>query len=174
MPTTGMPTSASVPGSSMNGASRGTTAETSSPSMQATFESLEAEFARDLDGALGRRARVGGAHVGDDRRAGRAAGRQQRAHAALELRVIAARGIGHAVAMAEGHGALAEAFQHDGIELAALDQIDRRLEPVGGKAGAGADPESETTGSWAGRRSVALERADSRGRTGRRSCPARS
>ena len=40
MPTTGMPTSASVPGSSMNGASRGTAADTSSPSMQATFSPL--------------------------------------------------------------------------------------------------------------------------------------
>ena len=71
-----------------------------------------------------------------------AAGRQQRAHAALEMRVVAARGIGHAVAVGEGDGALAEAFEHDDVELAALDQIDGRLQPVGGEARAGADAEA--------------------------------
>ena len=43
------------------------------------------------------------------------------------------------VAMAEGHGAFAQAFQYQDIEFAALDEIDRRVEPVGGKASAGAD-----------------------------------
>ena len=43
--------------------------------------------------------------------------------------------------MGEGDRALAQTFQHDGVELAALDQIDGGVEPVGGEARAGADAE---------------------------------
>ena len=103
------------------------------------LEALEAEFARDRQRPFGRRAWVCRAHIGDHDGAGLAAGRQQRAHAPLKMRVIAALGVGHAVAVGEGDGALAETFQHDGIERAALDQIDGGLQPVGGEARAGAD-----------------------------------
>ena len=43
--------------------------------------------------------------------------------------------------MGKGDGALAEAFEHHHVERAAAREIDRRIEPVGGKARAGADPE---------------------------------
>src|SRR5581483_7603022 len=76
-----------------------------------------------------------------DHGAGRATGRQQRSHTAFKMRVIAALRVDHAVAVAEGHGALAEALQHHGVEPAALCEIDRWLKPVGGKTGAGSDAE---------------------------------
>ena len=107
--------------------------------MQATLRPREPELARDSERAFGRSARIGRAHIADHGRAGLAAGGQQRPHTALEQGVVAARGIGHAVAMAERHRALAQAFQHERVELAALDQIDRRIEPVGGETSAGAE-----------------------------------
>ena len=116
------------------------------------LQALEPELARDRERALGRGARIGRAHIGDHRGAGLAAGGQQRAHAPLQQRIVAARGIGHAVAVGEGDRALAQAFQHDGVELAALDQIDGGVEPVGGEARAGADAERSTS-------SVALQNA---------------
>ena len=142
MPTTGMSTSASVPGSSMNGWSRGTSAETSSPSMQATFSPLSpSSRAISIVRSAAARGLAAPMLVIMTVPAARQAG-SSALHAALEMRIIAARRIGHAVAVAEGDGALAQAFQHHGVELAALDQIDRRLEPVGGKARAGADAEA--------------------------------
>ena len=69
--------------------------------MQATLRPVEPELARDRERALRRRARIGRAHIGDDDGAGGAAGRQQRAHAAVEMRVVAARRVGHAVAVAK-------------------------------------------------------------------------
>ena len=109
--------------------------------MQATFRPLRPSSRAIDERALGRGARIGRAHVGDHHGAGFAAGGQQRAHAPLEQRIIAALGIGHAVAVGEGDRALAQTFQHDGVELAALDQIDGGVEPVGGEARAGADAE---------------------------------
>jgi hypothetical protein len=49
------------------------------------------------------------------------------------MRIIAARGIGHAVAMTEGDGPLAQALEHHHIEFALAGEIDRRIETVGGK-----------------------------------------
>ena len=91
--------------------------------------------------AFGRRTRIGRTHIGNHDGAGFAASGQQRPHAPVEQRIVTARGIGHAVAMAERHRALAQAFQHDGVEFAAADQIDGRLQPVGGKTRSRADAE---------------------------------
>jgi hypothetical protein len=43
--------------------------------------------------------------------------------------------------VAEGQRALADALEHDHFEPAFLDQLDRRLEPVGREPGTGADAE---------------------------------
>ena len=60
--------------------------------------------------------------------------------AALQERVEA--GIaGHAIAMAEGKRALADALEDDRIEAAPGHQIDRRIEPIGREPGAGAEPD---------------------------------
>ena len=89
------------------------------------------------------------------------------------MRVIAAPRIGHAVAMGESDRALAQAFEHQHVESPRCGEIDRRLEPVGGKSGAGADAESVCCAA-----SVAPDSAQSplrfqcRGRTGRPSTPA--
>ena len=98
------------------------------------LQPFQTQFAGDLDGARNRGPRIGGAHVGDHGGARRHAGRQERMHAALEMRVVASRRVRHAIAMAEGHRALAQAFQHQYVEFAALDQVDRRDGPVGGEA----------------------------------------
>ena len=57
------------------------------------------------------------------------------------MRVITARGVSHSIAVAEGHGALAQAFEHHDVELAALREINGRVEPIGGKARPRADTE---------------------------------
>jgi hypothetical protein len=103
------------------------------------LETLEAEFARNLDRALRRCAGVGRSHIGDDRGAGSAARRQQRLHAAAEMRIVASLRVGHSIAMGECYGALTQAFQHHDIEFAELDQIDSRIEPIRSEAGSGAD-----------------------------------
>ena len=105
------------------------------------LQAFDAELAGDLARAHRRGARIGGAHVADDGRARGAAGRQQRAHAALEMGVVAAARVGHAVAVSKGNRTLAEALEHHDIEFAAARKVDRRIEPVGGKSRAGADPE---------------------------------
>ena len=71
----------------------------------------------------------------------RDAERQDGAQAPLEQRVVAGLRVGHAIAMAKGQRALADALEHDRIELALGDQVHRRIEPVGREPGAGAEAE---------------------------------
>src|SRR5471032_2764162 len=78
--------------------------------------------------------------------------------------VVTALGVGHPIAMAEGYGALAQAFEHHDIELAAFDQIDRRIEPVGGKSRAGTDakrrrghPQSPFSGPRSGKNKSSID-----------------
>jgi hypothetical protein len=55
------------------------------------------------------------------------------------MRVVATLWIRHPVAMTERNRPLAQALQHHDVEFAAFGQIDRRIEAVGGEAGAGAN-----------------------------------
>jgi hypothetical protein len=97
----------------------------------------DAEIARDLMRARGRRAWVGGTHVRDDCRSRGPTNRQQCTHTPVEQVIVAASWIGQPIAVSKSDGALAETFQHHHVKFAALHQIDGRIEPVGGKACAG-------------------------------------
>jgi hypothetical protein len=63
------------------------------------------------------------------------------AQAPLQQRIVAGVGIGHAVAMAESKRALADALEHDRIELSPGDQIHRRIEAISRESHAGAEAE---------------------------------
>ena len=63
--------------------------------------------------------------------------RQDRPHPLGEQRVVALRGILHLRLLGEGDGALGQAFEDQVLEVALLGQLDRRLDPVAGEAGAG-------------------------------------
>ena len=56
--------------------------------------------------------------------------RQNGPHTPLEQRVVPFRGIGLPVPVTEGQRALADAFEDDGVELPAFDQVHRRIQPV--------------------------------------------
>ena len=56
-----------------------------------------------------------------------------------KLRIVAAGGVEHAVAMAKRHRAFAEALEHQIVQGAALGEIDRRPQPVRGEPRAAAD-----------------------------------
>jgi len=100
----------------------------------------QAEFAGDVDDQQGGRAGIGDTHVGNDCRPVGVTMPQHAAHAGAQLRVIAACRVQHAVAMAERHGALADALEHQVVQRTALREIDRRAQPVGGEPSAATHP----------------------------------
>ena len=86
--------------------------------------------------------RIGRAHVGDDAHAVLAARGQHGLEALDEVRRVAALGVLQAREVLARDGALGETLEHEIVELAALGQIDGRLEAVVGEAGAGADADA--------------------------------
>ena len=72
--------------------------------------------------------------------------RQNGAQASLEQRIVARLRVGHAIAVAEGERTLADALEHDDIELTLGDQLDRRVEPVSREPGAGAETDGVRLG----------------------------
>ena len=102
---------------------------------------LQAEPARERDDRLGSGDRVRGAHIGDDAHAVLLDQRQQAGHAPFEQRVVAVGRIVQPAQLRERDGALAEALQHQVVELAALGEDERGLEPVALEARAAADPD---------------------------------
>ena len=102
------------------------------------FQPVQAEFAGDVDHQQCGGARIGDAHVGHDLGSVGMAMRENAAHAGTELRVIASIGVEHAVAVAERHRTLANAFEHEVIERPTLREVHGRSQPIGGEAGAAA------------------------------------
>jgi len=90
---------------------------------------------------LGAGARVGGAGVGEQPHAPRGERGHEHLHAPQEHAAEAARRIGQPLLLGERDGALGEAFQHEEVDRRALDELERRLQPVAGEAGAAADPD---------------------------------
>jgi hypothetical protein len=74
----------------------------------------------------------------------RRAQRQDLAQAPFQQRVVAGLRLRHAIAMAEGQGALADALEHDRIEPALGHQVHGRIEPVGREAGPRGEAEMVT------------------------------
>ena len=81
--------------------------------------------------------RIGRAHIGDDLDALGGADRQHRAHPLFQQRIVAAVGIFHPRLLRQRDGALAEAFEHQIVDVALLGEFDRGLDAVAGIAGAG-------------------------------------
>ena len=109
--------------------------------MAAIFSAGQPERSRDLGGLARRGFRVGRAHIGDDLDALGGAERQHRAHPLFEQRIVAALGILHPRLLRQRHGALAQAFEHQIIDLALFGEFDRGLDAVARIAGAGSDPD---------------------------------
>ena len=120
-----------VPSNSMIGKSPALQASsTSSPTTAAIF-SFDRPSERAISAVFFARGfRIGRAHIGDDLDALCGAERQHRAHALFEQRVVAAFGILHPRLLRQRHRALAEAFEHEIVDLALLGELDRGLDTV--------------------------------------------
>ena len=98
--------------------------------MAAIFSRDSPSDARDLGGLLRGGLRIGRAHIGDDLDALGGAERQHRAHPLFQQRIVAALGIFHPRLLRQRHRALAQAFEHEIIDLALLGELDRGLDAV--------------------------------------------
>ena len=105
------------------------------------LEPGQAKLPGNGGGALGSGQRIRHAHVGDDARAVRKDQRQHGPHPARQQWVEAAGRVGLPVAVSEGQGALADAFEHQDVEGTVQCEFNGRIQPVGGEAGAAADSE---------------------------------
>ena len=84
----------------------------------------------DLGGLARCGDRIGRAHIGDDPDALGGAGRQHRAHPLLQQRIVTAVGVFHARLLRQRDGALAEAFEHEVLDVALLGEFDRGLDAI--------------------------------------------
>ena len=85
--------------------------------------------------------RIGRAHIGDDLDALGGADRQHRAHPFFQQRIVAAFGIFHPRLLRQRHGALAEAFEHQILDVALFGEFDRGLDAIARIARARSDPD---------------------------------
>ncbi len=86
--------------------------------------------------------RVGGAHVADDADVALDAGRQDQRHAVMQARRVAQFRVAAARQIFARDRALGEAFEDEVVDLAALGQFERWLQPVVRSAGAAADADA--------------------------------
>ena len=127
-----------VPSNSMIGRSPSLQASsTSSPTTAAIFSDGKPERLRDLGGPARGGDRIGRAHIGDDLDALGGANRQHRAHPLFQQRIVTAFGIFHARLLRQRHRALAQAFEHQILQVAFFGELNRRLDAIAGIAGAG-------------------------------------
>jgi len=96
----------------------------------ATFSAERPSDPGNLGGLAGRGERIGRAHVGDDLDALGGAERQHRAHPLLEQRIETAFRVFHAGLLGERDRALAEALEHQVLDVALLGQFDRGLDAI--------------------------------------------
>ena len=95
----------------------------------------------DLGGLARGGFRIGRAHIGDDLDALGGADRQHRAHPLLQQRIVAALGIFHPRLLRQRHGALAQAFEHQILDVAFFGEFERGLDAIARIARAGSDPD---------------------------------
>jgi hypothetical protein len=95
----------------------------------------------DLAGVARRADGIGGAHIRDDLDALGGAHRQHRAHPFLQQRIEPAVGILHARLLRQRHGALAEAFEHQILDVTLFGEFERGLDAVPRISRAGSDPD---------------------------------
>src|SRR6202011_5122530 len=100
---------------------------------------VDAEVGGFLADAPRRRQRVGGAHIGDDADAAAQAFRQHRAHALDEAGIVAELGVVQLGQRLARYRALGQALEDEIVDIALLDELERRLPAVAGIAGAGPD-----------------------------------
>jgi hypothetical protein len=93
----------------------------------------------DVDDRVRRGDGVGRAHIRDEAHAVPPQQRQQQLDAPLEQRIVAARWISALSHLRQRHRALAQAFEHEIANAAALGERGSGLQAVAGEAGAGAD-----------------------------------
>ncbi len=103
---------------------------TSSPTTAAIFSDESPERSGDLGGLAGCGERIGRAHIGDDLDALGGADRQHRAHPLLEQRIVTAFRIFHARLLGERDRALAEALEHQILDVALFGEFDRGLDAI--------------------------------------------
>ena len=102
-------------------------------------QALQPKLTRNLQhrvaGCLG----VGRAHVGDDGGALLHTGRQHRAHALLQQRVVPLPWVLHTPQLRQRYRAFGQALKHQRMQAATLGQVLRGVDTVAGITGAGAD-----------------------------------
>ena len=99
----------------------------------------DAQAAGDGHDRVGRGERIRRAEVADQANAATLEDRQQRLDALGQPRVVAARRIAPPAQLRERDGALGEALEHEIVELAALGEVERRIEAVAREARAAAE-----------------------------------
>ena len=80
--------------------------------------------------------------VRDDADASLAGSRQHRGHPVAEQRIEARGRIAPPLELAQRDRPLGEALEHQEVEVTPFDEVDRRVDPVVGEAGAGADSDT--------------------------------
>jgi len=90
----------------------------------------ESERSRDFGGLLRRGFRVGRTHIGDDLDALGRAERQHRTHPLFQERIKAGFRVLHARLLRQRHRALAQAFEHEVIDVALLGELERRFDTI--------------------------------------------
>ncbi len=111
------------------------------------LQTLKPKVPGDLHHTPGGGDRIGRAHVADDPHPLAAAAGQHRPHAGLQQRIVSGGGIHPLGPLRQGDGALRQAFEHQVVEAAMLDQLHRRFDPVAREAGARADTDRLHRGS---------------------------
>ena len=99
-------------------------------------QACQAQLTRDLQHGLASGNGVGRAHVGDKGSALPDARRQYGTHAFLQQQVVALLAVAQVPQLRQRNRAFGQAFEHQRIQLAALGQIPRRVDPVAGITGA--------------------------------------
>jgi hypothetical protein len=89
-----------------------------------------AQAARDVDDRVGRRQRIGRAEIADERDAASLDDGQKRLDALGQASIVAACRITPAAQLRERDGALGQALEDEIVELAALGQVERRIEAI--------------------------------------------
>ena len=114
---------------------------TSSPIDGGDLQRRQPERFGDLGGLARGGDRIGRTHIGDDLDALGGADRQHRAHPLFEQRIVAAVRVFHPRLLRQRDGALAEALEHQIIDVALFGELDRGLDAIARIAGAGSDPD---------------------------------
>ena len=94
------------------------------------LQGTKSQRPRHARGFACRGERIGRAHIGDDLDAFGGTDRQHRAHPLFEQRIVAGFRILHARLLGERNGTLAQAFEHEILNVALFGEFQRGLDAI--------------------------------------------